>query len=136
MEPISAVLAAAESKPRQEARDELVGAFWRWVRPLFLEDEAKAVEQAPESPASVQVVEARVLERMGQDAVFFEELARWVEELRRAGVCGKNVVGGSLERVQRIHIGDREYRPDEVYVRKNIVEGDVRDVGEFRLGDG
>lgn len=48
----------------------------------------------------------------------------------------KNVVGGSLEGIQRVHIGDREYRLDEVYDRKNIVEGDVRDVGEFRLGDG
>ena len=47
----------------------------------------------------------------------------------------KNVVKKDIERVKKIHIGDKGKTSDQNYDRKNIVEGNVRDADTFRLGD-
>ncbi|MEO8109653.1 MAG: hypothetical protein ABI594_06475 [Ginsengibacter sp.] len=47
----------------------------------------------------------------------------------------KNIVRKDIERVKNIHIGDKETINNENYNRKNIVEGNVRDADNFRLGD-
>ena len=47
----------------------------------------------------------------------------------------KNVVKKDIERVKKIHIGDKGKTSDQDYDRKNIVKGNVRDADTFRLGD-
>jgi hypothetical protein len=49
----------------------------------------------------------------------------------------KNKIGGSIKNVKKVRIGDEKYDPeDERYLSKNVVEGDITEVDEFRLGDG
>lgn len=143
MEPISTILIAAagyilravsKTKAAETAKEELVGGFWKWVRPLFIKD-APEIETNPDAPETEVKVQDRLLELV-KDEAFYEELAKRVNALKQAGVKEKNIVKGNIERVKKIRIGDKEYSPNEVYDRKNIVEGDVKDADEFTLGDG
>lgn len=126
---------AAKSKVVKEASEELLGAFWDWIAPLFLEA-VPELETAPEAPATTQKVQARLLELAEQDATFFDTLAAKVAELQAAGIQEKNIVEKDLIRVKKIKIGDKTYDPSESYTRKNIVKGNVEDADEFILGDG
>ncbi|MEK6622183.1 MAG: hypothetical protein AABZ13_06845 [Planctomycetota bacterium] len=45
---------------------------------------------------------------------------------------------GNIKWSKKVHIGDKQYSPNEPYNRKNAVEGvegDVENVDEFILGD-
>ncbi len=143
MEPISTLLAlgagyilkgAAQSKAATTAQEELLTAFWDWVRPLFLK-EVPELEQAPEAPATQASVQAR-LEALVEDEAFFQELVERIHALQQAGIREKNIVRQDIRRVQQIKIGDKSYHPDDTYTRKNIVEGNVEDADTFTLGDG
>jgi len=143
MEPISAMLAlaagyilkgAAQSKAAGAAKEEMLGAFWQWVRPLFLEEVPEA-ETSPESPETEVKVQEKLLELV-EDEGFFNELVKRVNALQQAGIREKNIVRGDILRVKKIKIGDKTWSPDELFDRKNIVEGSVSDADEFTLGDG
>ncbi len=143
MEPISAFLltalgyilkGAAQSKTVEAAKEELLGSFWRWVRPFFIEE----VPEVAEDPAAPET-EARAYEKLLeliQDEAFFNELVKRVNELQQAGLKEKNIVKKDIKRVKKIKIGDKEYSPEDKFERKNIVEGAVEDADEFTLGDG
>ena len=143
MEPISTFISialgyilkgAAKSKTAETAKDELLGAFWQWVRPLFLED-VPEVESRPDSPEVQEKAEDKRIELIA-DENFARELSRRITELQRAGIREKNIVRGDIRRVKKIRIGDKTYNPNDVFDRKNIVEGNVEDSDEFTLGDG
>lgn len=143
MEPISAILAtalgyilqgAAQSKTAEKAKDELLDGFWQWIRPLFLED-GPEIEKQPDAETTEAKAGSRLLELV-QDEQFFEELARRVAALQKAGIREKNIVRGDITRVKKIRIGDKVYDPNDTYHRKNIVEGNISDADEFTLGDG
>jgi len=143
MEPVSTFIeialgyilkGAAQSKAAETAKEELLGRFWGWIRPRFIKD-VPQTEEKPDSPETETKAHEKLLELM-QDEAFFNELAEQVAKLQKAGIRGKNVVGGDIKRVKKIRIGDKDYSPDDIYDRKNIVEGNVEDVDEFILGDG
>ena len=143
MEPVSTFIeialgyilkGAAQSKAAETAKEELLGRFWGWIRPRFIKD-VPQTEEKPDSPETETKAHEKLLELM-QDEAFFNELAEQVAKLQKAGIRGKNVVGGDIKRVKKIRIGDKDYSPDDIYDRKNIVEGNVEYVDEFILGDG
>lgn len=143
MEPISAFLmaatgyilkGAAQSKAAQTAKEEMLGGFWGWIRPLFIKD-VPEIEDKPDAPEVEAKTQQRLLELV-KDEAFFSELSKRVAALRQSGIREKNIVRGDIINVRKIKIGDRELSPNESYDRKNIVEGSVRDADEFTLGDG
>ena len=143
MEPISAFLlaalgyilkGAAQSKTAQTAKEELLGGFWQWIRPLFIKD-VPHIEEHATTPETETKAHAKLLELI-QDQQFFNELVNRVDDLQKAGVKAKNIVQGDIRRVRNIRIGDKTYSPDATFDRKNIVAGNVEDADEFILGDG
>lgn len=143
MEPVSTFLSlalgyilqgASQSKTAETAKDEMLGAFWQWVRPLFLKDVPEAEEQ-PDTEATESKMNETLLELI-KDEKFFDELVKRVNALQKAGVKEKNIVHKDIKGVKKIRIGDKEYNPDETFDRKNIVEGNIENAEEFTLGDG
>jgi hypothetical protein len=143
MEPISTFLTvalgyilkgAAQSKTAQTAKEELLGSFWEWIRPLIFRDVPEIVEKPEAEETEIKTSEKLIELIKNED--FLEELAKRVSELQRAGIKEKNIVRKDIINVKRIIIGDKEYNPDDIYQRKNIVEGNTRDADEFILGDG
>lgn len=143
MEPVSIILttavgyilkAAAESKVAETVKEEVLGKFWKWIKPHFIE-EVPQIEEEPDSPETETQTQEHLLELV-KDENFFKELELQVSNLKAVGITEKNIVKKDVERVKRIRIGDKEYSLNESYDRKNIVEGNVRDADEFILGDG
>ena len=91
--------------------------------------------EKPDAPETASMARARLLELI-KDESFFQGLAKQVAIVQKAGVKEKNVVKGNIQWANKVLIGDKKYSPNESFVRKNIVEGDVKNVGEFILGDG
>jgi nitrogenase subunit NifH len=125
---------AAQSKAVENAKEEVLGKFWNWIKPKFIK-EVPEIEDKPDSPETETKTQERLLELV-KDETFFEELAQQVATLQQAGITEKNIVKKSLVQVKKVHIGDKVYAPTESYDRKNIVEGEVKNVDEFILGDG
>ncbi len=143
MEPISTFLTlalgyilkgAATSKTSETAKESLLGAFWQWVKPVFLV-EVPDVEDKTDSEETEEKVKNKLMEKI-KDEEWFNELVKRVSELQKAGIKEKNIVRGNIINVKKIRIGDKEYTPNEVYTAKNIVEGNVENADEFTLGDG
>ena len=143
MEPLSTFLTtalsyilkgAAQSKAAKTAKEELLGSFWRWIRPFFIKD-LPETEEKPEAPETVTKAHEKLLELI-RDEDFFNELVKRVDELQKAGIKEKNIVKGGIKRVKKIEIGDREFLPTDNFDRKNIVEGGIEDAGEIIIGDG
>lgn len=143
MEPITTLLAtaagyilkgAAQSKTADKAKEQVLGTFWKWIRPKFIKD-VPVIEDKPDDPATEVQVQEHLLELV-KDEHFFRELQQQVEQLQQAGITEKNIVRKDIIGVKKIVIGDRTYGPGAYYDRKNIVEGDIRDADEFILGDG
>ena len=125
---------ALESKAASTAKEELLGGFWQWVRPLFIED-IPEIENEANNKETIKKTEQKLLELIKNES-FFNELAKRVDKLQKAGVKEKNIYEGDLKRIKKIRIGDKEYNPNETYDRKNIFKGNVEDADEFILGDG
>jgi hypothetical protein len=125
---------AAQSTTLKNAGEEVLRAFWNWIRPFFIED-VPDIEINPENDTTEHKTQEKLLELV-QDEAFFNELVQQVDALRSAGITEKNIVKKDILRVKKIRIGDKEYSPDDRYSRKNIVEGNVQDADEFVLGDG
>jgi len=144
MEPISTILStalgyilkgAANSKAAEKAKDELLGGFWQWLRPLFIED-VPDIENPADIAKTEQKANTRLIELIENDEQFFETLLEKIELLKKASIKEKNIVNGDIKSVKKIKIGDKTYAPHEVYNRKNIVKGNIEDADEFILGDG
>ena len=125
MEPVSTILTlalgyllkgAAQSKAASQAKEELAGGFWNWVRPLFIKD-VPELEEKPEDEETETKAHKKLLELV-KDEKFFNQLAGKVAELQKAGIKEKNIVRQDIKRVKKIKIGDKEYSPDEQYDRK------------------
>ena len=125
---------AAQSKTAEKAKEEVLGKFWKWIRPKFLKD-VPEIEDKPDAPETEEKTQAHLLELV-KDKDFFEELARQVMTLQQAGIKEKNILRKNIDQVKKVRIGDKDYAFNESYDRKNIVEGDVTNVDEFILGDG
>lgn len=143
MEPITTFLltaagyilkGAAQSKTAEAAKEELLGTFWRWIRPYLIKDVPEMAEK-PDDPETEAKVQEKLMELV-QDEAFFNELVKRVNELQNAGVKEKNIARKDIRRVKKIKIGDKEYSPTDNFDRKNIVEGSIEDADEFTLGDG
>jgi hypothetical protein len=143
MEPITTILAtaagyilkgAAHSKTADKAKEQVLGTFWKWIRPKFVKD-VPALEDKPDAPSTEVQVQEHLLELV-KDEHFFRELQLQIAKLQQAGITEKNIVRKDILGVKKIVIGDKTYAPDDYYDRKNIVEGDIRDADEFILGDG
>lgn len=143
MEPISTILlsaagyilkGAAHSKTADKAKEQVLGSFWKWIKPKFIKD-VPQIEEKPDDPETEKKTYDHLLELV-KDEHFFQELLQQLATLQHAGIREKNIARKDIERVKRIRIGDKDYNPDEQYTRKNIVEGHVRDADEFILGDG
>ena len=93
------------------------------------------MEEKSETAETETKTGERLLELIKNEK-FFDELARRVAELQKAGIKEKNIVCGSIEDMEEITIGDKVYAPYETYQRKNIVEGSVKGGKKFVLGDG
>lgn len=125
---------AAQSKTAEKAKEEVLGRFWNWIKPKFIK-ELPEIEDKPDAPETEAKIQERLLELV-KDKDFFEELARQVTALQKAGIKEKNIVKKNIEQVKKVRIGDKEYAFNETYDRKNVVEGEVKNVDEFTLGDG
>ena len=125
---------AAQSKTAEKAKEEVLGRFWNWIKPKFMK-EVPEIEDKPDAPETEAKTQERLLE-LAKDKDFFEELVRHVTALQQAGIKEKNIVKKNIEQVKKVRIGDKEYAFNEIYDRKNIVEGEVKNVDEFTLGDG
>jgi hypothetical protein len=142
MEPITILSAAtgyilraiAHSKTADNAKEEVLGRFWKWIRPKFLH-ESPALEAQPEAPATAEQVQKQLAVLM-KDESFYRELEQQVSFLQQAGVTGKNIVHGNLSEIDEVTIGDKTYHPGESYTWKNVVDGSVKGVKKFTLGDG
>ncbi|MDY6966542.1 MAG: hypothetical protein SVM80_11360 [Halobacteriota archaeon] len=111
-----------------------MGRFWGWIRPRLIKD-IPEIEEKPEEAETETKTHEKLLELI-EDEDFFNDLVKRVNELQKAGIKEKNIVRGDILRVKIIKIGDKEFSPNDTFERKNIVEGNVEDAGEFILGDG
>lgn len=143
MEPLSIFLttalgyilkSASETKTVNTSKEELLGGFWAWVRPLFIKD-IPEIETKPDDIETQNKTTEKLIELI-KDEKFMSELLKKVEDLQKAGIKEKNIFEGDLKRIKKIRIGDKEYNPNESYSRKNIFKGNVEDADEFTLGDG
>jgi hypothetical protein len=143
MEPLSILLttalgyilkSASETETAKTAKEELAGGFWKWIRPLFIED-IPEIETKANEEETIKKAEEKLLELI-KDEKFLAELLSKVEELQKAGIIEKNIFTGNIKHMKKIRIGDKEYNPNDTYNRKNIFTGDVEDGEEFILGDG
>jgi hypothetical protein len=143
MEPITTLLAtaagyilkgAAQSKTVDTVKEQVLGTFWRWVRPKFIKA-VPEIEAKPDAPGTIAQTQEHLLELV-KDESFFLELQQQVATLKQAGIKEKNIVKKDIIGVGRIRIGDKTYAPGEFYDHKNIVEGNITDADEFTLGDG
>ena len=98
-------------------------------------EDVPRIEEKPDAPETETKTQDKLLELI-RDEAFFIDLANRVAELQKAGIKEKNIVGKDIKRVKRIRIGDKDYTPNDVYDRKNIVEGKVEDAEELIVGDG
>ncbi|MBI9033444.1 MAG: hypothetical protein JEZ03_03125 [Bacteroidales bacterium] len=126
--------AAAKSKTAEKAKEEVLGKFWSWIKPKFIKD-VPELESKAQTEETQKKTEERLVELI-KDEDFFNELAMRVKELQDASIREKNIVRKDIKNMKRIRIGDKEYHPNEVFHRKNIVEGSVEGADEFVLGDG
>jgi hypothetical protein len=142
MEPISAFLltaagyilkGAANSKTAEGAKDEILGRFWKWIKPFFIKTVPEIEEKAdhPETEAKTQ----EQLLTLIKDEAFFKELAKQVAALQQAGIKEKNIVRKDIENVKEIRIGDKGFSPNDHYDRKNIVEGNIKGADSLTIGD-
>ena len=101
MEPLSAFLttalgyilkSAAQSGIAKTAKEELLGGFWRWLRPKFIKD-------LPETLATETKAHERLLELI-QDEGFFNELVKRVAKLQEAGIKEKNTAKSNRKNIQ------------------------------------
>ena len=143
MEPVSVILSTAvgyalkaitESKAADTAKEEVLGKFWKWIKPCFLK-ELPQIETANADADTASIIQAVLAERV-KDEPFLEKLVQELEVLKRAGIKEKNIVSGDIAHVKKVAIGDKTDSPYEQFDRKNIVEGNITNVGEFNLGDG
>lgn len=125
---------ASKSKTIESAREEVFSAFWAWVRPLFIYD-VPDIETNGDDPKTKQKAEDR-LKTLLQNEDFKKEFIKKISELESKVVTEKNIAEKGFDGVKKIRIGDTVVNPNEQYNRKNIVKGDVKNVDEFRLGDG
>lgn len=125
---------AAQSKASQIAKEELLGGFWQWIRPLFITEVPDIEERSEET--DVETKSSQKLRELMKDQGFSSELADWVDRLKKAGIKEKNIIEGNLTDVDEILIGDKMYSPNDKFDRKNIVKGDIKNVKKFTLGDG
>ena len=58
---------AAQSKTAQTAKEELLGGFWRWIRPFFIK-ELPEMEEKPEAPETESRVYEKLLELIQNEA--------------------------------------------------------------------
>ena len=143
MEPISTVLTSAlgyifkavsQTKAAKTAENEMVGNFWKWIKPKVIK-EVPELKTKPDEPATKTKTKKRLVELV-KDEDFFEKLSKHIGELKNAGIKEKNIVDADLKDVKTIIIGDKTYSPDEVYDRKNIFKGKVEGSDSFIIGDG
>jgi len=143
MEPISIIVsttvgyvlkAISESKTAETAKEEVLGEFWKKIKPSFLK-ELPHLKKADADSDTASKIGAVLTERV-KDEQFLKKLVQELEVLKRAGIKEKNIVSGDLDNVKKVAIGDRTNSPYEQFERKNIVEGNITNVSEFTLGDG
>lgn len=130
--------AFAETKKVKEFKDEFVGAFIDWIRPLFLKDDPKlvdALETTPEDGKTQGRLETRLGE-MIKNETFLNQLEEWMKKPGSERLHEKNILNAGKLSGASLHVGDKN-SGDEGFDRKNIVdlkEGDF--TGDFRIGDG
>ena len=125
---------AAQSKAADNAKEQVLSKFWNWIKPKFLK-KVPEIEDKPEA-LETEINTQEYLLELVKDEAFFKELVQQMAALQQAGITEKNIVKKNIEQVKKVRIGDTEYSPTESYNRKNIVEGNVKNVDEFILGDG
>lgn len=125
---------AAQSKTAETVKESILSKFWGWVKPHLIEN-IPDIENEPDNPETETKIQEHLLELI-KNEVFFKELTEQIAILRHAGVKEKNIVKKDIERVKKVRIGDKEYSANEIYDRKNIIDGGISDVDEFVLGDG
>ena len=143
MEPVNVILSTAanyvlkaitESKTAGTAREEVLGKFWKWIKPSFLKD-LPQIETANADANTASKIQAVLAEQV-KEGQFLEKLVQELEILKRAGIKEKNIVSGDIANVNKVTIGDKDNYAYEQFNRKNIVEGNITNVSEFNLGDG
>jgi len=75
------------SKTGQKASNELLSAFWQWIRPLFLKDEpdmVKKLESAPDNTKYQGVLEHNLEKMITNDNKFKEELLKKLSEISQS----------------------------------------------------
>ncbi len=78
---------ASQSKAAETAKEELLGGFWKWIRPRFIKD-VPEVEEKPETAETETKTGKKLLELI-KDEKFFDKLARLVTELQNASIREK-----------------------------------------------
>lgn len=143
MEPVSTLLTSAlgyifkavsQTKAAKTAENEVVGKFWKWIRPHVIDD-VPELESSP-GKAKTKVKAEKRLAELAKNGDFLNELTKQIAALKKAGVKEKNIVEADLKNVKNIRIGDKTYTPDEAYDRKNVFKGKVEGSDSFIVGDG
>ncbi|HOX41736.1 MAG TPA: hypothetical protein PK263_06125 [bacterium] len=124
---------AAQSKAAETAKEELLGGFWQWIRPLFIKD-IPEIEENPEE-IDVETRSAQKLRQLMLDEGFSNDLAGWVDKLKKAGIKEINFIEGNLTDIDEITIGDTTYSPNDKFDRKNFIKGDIKRVKKITIGD-
>jgi hypothetical protein len=129
MEPISVLLTtaleyilkgAAQSKTAGNAKEEILGRFWKWSKKFFIK-EVPEIEKTPDSAETKARAEQR-LQELIKDESFIEELKQQIEQLQKAGIdagTGDHITGND----------NQTYR-----MEKLIQESDVTVKGNMQIG--
>jgi len=141
MEPISIVTSAlgyifkavAQTKTAKTAENELVGGFWKWLRPHMIKD-VPEIETKPGKAATHKKTKAK-LEELSNNAQFMEELKQHIEELKKAGIREINIVEADLDNIDDVHIGNERTSPDGGYDRENVFKGKASNIKTFHVGN-
>ena len=98
MEPVSVIVttalgyilsAASQSKAAEDAKEEVLSGFWKWVKGRFIkankEKQIQQIDQAPQSEDLQEKIKGSLYELM-HDPEFTNELQQQLSELKSKGI--------------------------------------------------
>jgi hypothetical protein len=93
--------AAAQSKTAENAKEEVLGKFWKWIKPYFIKD-IPQIEEKADDPETITKTNERIKELV-KDDIFLKELTAQIEVLKHAQINNAMVKGNGNFTIQGIN---------------------------------
>lgn len=129
--------AFTENKKAKSLKDDFLGAFIDWIRPIFLKSDPKLAEDLEAQP-EVEKTQNRLeirLEDLLKDDTFRKELEVWMNKPGGERLKEKNILVADKLSGANLNVGDNQLGSND-FDRKNIVQiKDGNFSGDVNIGD-